>query len=62
MGKNGEGQIEIQQKLRGPKPDNVTGRMKPRQLINTIRQAQRDGNLDEDEESWRELEPYLRDA
>jgi hypothetical protein len=35
--------------------------MKPRQLIEHIRRAQREHTLKEDEESWRALEPYLRD-
>jgi hypothetical protein len=56
----GEEEIEIQP-LRGKRPKGVVGEMKPRQAIETIRRAQRERSLEEDEESWREIEPYLRD-
>jgi hypothetical protein len=57
----GEEEIEIQP-LRGKRPDGVVGEMKPRKFIERIRRAQREGNLEEEEASWRELEPYLRDS
>ena len=60
MSKNGEQKIEIQQKLRGPKPKGVVGRMKPRQAIEAVEKAQRERTKEEDEESWRRVEPYLR--
>ena len=56
----GEEEIEIQP-LRGKRPKGVVGEMKPRQAIERIRRAQRERSLEEDEESWREIEPYLRD-
>jgi hypothetical protein len=53
-------EIEIQP-LRGKRPKGVVGEMKPRQAIDTIRRAQREGSLEDDEACWRELAPYLRD-
>jgi hypothetical protein len=54
-------EIEIQP-LRGKRPNGVVGEMKPRQFIERIRRAQREHTLEDDEASWRELEPYLRDS
>lgn len=55
------GKLKIQTKLRGERPPGVVGRMKPRKLIDFLEKEQRERTLEEDEQSWGELERILRE-
>ncbi len=55
------GKRKIQTKLRGKRPPGVVGRMKPRQFIEIMEEAQRERTLEEDERSWKELDRILKE-
>lgn len=62
MNENGEGQKQQRRiELKGRRPAGVIGEMKPEELLKALREARKEHTLEDDEQSWRELDRILRE-
>ncbi len=48
-------------KLRGERPPGVIGEMKPEKIIKMLDKWQKEGSLEEEERTWKELDRILRE-
>lgn len=47
--------------LRGERPPGVIGEMKPEKIIEALNKWQKEGSLEEEERTWKELDRILRE-